>query len=143
MPAIKAMDKISAKWSRVTQQSTQSYTEGVQNPARDWATNAAAAEKNFETGVQASITRKAFGKGVKRAGTKKWQDAAIDKGASRFASGVALAETAYQNGFAPFRTVIANLSLPPRGPKGDPANINRVALISKALHDEKIKRLGA
>jgi hypothetical protein len=143
MPAIKAMDKISGKWSRVTQASTQSYAEGVQNPSRDWATNTAAAEKNFESGVQASISRKAFGKGVKRAGTKKWQDGAIDKGVSRYAVGVALAEAAYQNGFAPYRSVIAALTLPPRGPKGDPSNITRVSIISKALHDEKLKRLGA
>jgi len=143
MPAIKALDRISAKWSRVTQAATASYTEGVENPANDWATNAAAAEKNYNTGVQAAVSQGRFGKGVRRSGTAKWKSAALDKGAARFAQGVALAQVAYESGFAPYRTVIANLTLTPRGPKGDPANINRVAQVANALRAEKLRRLGA
>lgn len=143
MPGIKALDRISSKWARVTQTSGQSYTEGVQNPAKDWATNTANAAKNFASGVQAAISADRFSKGVKKAGTKKWQDNAIEKGAARFSQGVALAEQAYANGFSPYRTVIQNLNLPPRGPKGDPANIQRVSAIATALHSEKLRRLGA
>ncbi len=49
---------------------------------------------------------------------------------------------AYEEGFAPFRTTIANLTLPPRGPKGDPKNINRVSAVASALHKKKLELEG-
>lgn len=143
MPAIKALDRIGDKWSRVTQAATEEYRAGVSNPRADWAQNTAAAEKNYQLAVQAAISRGSFGKGVKKAGTEKWKTQALDKGANRFAGGVAAGRVNYEAGFSPYRTVIQNLTLPPRGPKGDPSNINRVAAVAKALRDAKLARLGA
>lgn len=77
-----------------------------------------------------------------KTGTSGWQTAAIAKGPSRFSEGVNLATDKYEKGFAPYRDVIDKLSLPPRGPKGDPTNIQRVAAVAKALHDEKLAREG-
>lgn len=143
MPAIKALDRIGEKWSRVTAAATSDYTAGVTNPRVDWADATAKADKNYASGVQAAVSAGRFAKGVRAAGTQKWQNAAQEKGTQRFASGVQLARSAYETGFAPYRTVIANLSLPARGPKGDPANIQRVAAVATALRNEKLKRLGA
>ena len=142
MANIKSMTRSKEKWARVSAQSGTEYAEGVQNPRSDWATQTQAAEKQFEQGVQAAITRKAFGKGVKKAGTETWQKAALDKGPSRFAQGVQGAQDKYETGFKPYADVIANLKLPPRGAKGDPANIQRVTAVATALHAEKIKREG-
>jgi len=143
MPAIKALDRIGEKWSRVTQQATADYQAGVQNPKSDWAEKTSGADKNYAAGVQAAISRGSFAKGVKKAGTEKWKTNALEKGAPRFSTGVALARQAYETGFAPYRQVIQNLNLPARGPKGDPGNIQRVAVLAKALRDTKLARLGA
>lgn len=142
MAKIKALDKIADKWTRVAGAAGAEYEEGVRNPRADWATETQKAETNYEQGVQASISRKAFGKGVKSAGTDKWQRNAIEKGPIRFTQGVQLSKKAYEDGFSPFRETIAALKLPPRGPKGDPKNILRVAAVAKALHDRKLQLEG-
>jgi hypothetical protein len=87
--------------------------------------------------VQKSLADKSFEKGVNRVGTSKWQNAALQKGPGRWAEGVQLSTDNYAKGFAPFAQVIANTTLPPRGPKGDPSNIQRVAAMAKALNDAK------
>jgi hypothetical protein len=143
MANIKSMDRISSKWTRVSSGAGAEYEEGVRNPRADWATETKKAETTYEQGIQASITRKAFGKGVSKAGTAKWQENAIAKGPGRFSTGVALGEDAYNEGFAPYREVISRTPLPARGPKGDPKNLLRVSILAKALHDEKIKREGS
>lgn len=142
MPAVKSLDRISQKWARVAAQSQTEYEEGVKNPRVDWAEATRAAEGNYERGVQGSIQRKSFGKGVAKAGTAKWQSMTLAKGPSRWANGIQVSLAAYESGFAPFREVIQRTSLPPRGPKGDPKNIQRVAVLADALHKEKLQRQG-
>lgn len=143
MPAVKSLDRISSKWARVAAVSQGEYEEGVKNPRVDWAEATKAAEANYERGVQAAIQRKSFGKGVSKAGTAKWQTNTLTKGPSRWAGGIQISEQAYQSGFAPYREVIMRTVLPPRGPKGDPKNIQRVAVLADALHKERISRQGA
>jgi len=138
MAKIKPTDKIAEKWSRVTPQRTEDYREGVENPRVDWGTATAAAEDNWREGVTAAAGRKSFSAGVKKAGTQKWQQKALQKGTSRFAEGVSLGADDYQRGFAPFRDVIERTTLPPRGPKGDPRNIERVRVMSQALRNAKL-----
>lgn len=140
MPAIKDLTKISEKWARQAAGATQEYEEGVRNPRKDWAAETQKANDSYKAGIQKSLADERFKKGVARAGTSKWQKGAIDKGVSRWAEGVAVSTKAYEEGFGPYASVIGRLQLPPRGPKGDPKNIQRVAVIAKALHDEKVKR---
>jgi len=142
MAKIKPLDQTRDKWVRRAGSASNEYAEGVKNPRADWATATKAAEKSYEAGVQAGIQRKAFSKGVTKTGTEGWQNAAVEKGPARYQQGVAVSSQAYEEGFAPYRQVIANLNLPQRLPKGDPGNINRVSAVAKALHDEKIKREG-
>lgn len=142
MAEIKELSDIVSKWQRRAGSAGTEYAEGVKNPKKDWATETAAAEGNYEAGLQKSISRKAFGKGVKKAGTSKWQQNSIEKGPARYAQGVSQAGDAYATGFAPFAQTIANTTLPPRGPKGDPNNIQRVVVIAKALHEKKISLEG-
>ncbi|MCK4626063.1 MAG: hypothetical protein KAV00_12175 [Phycisphaerae bacterium] len=140
MPEIKSMDRIKDAWKRRSAASTPDYTAGIQNPRKDWASETVAAEENYNAGVQAAVARGAFGKGVADAGTDKWKRNALSKGVQRWASGIALAENAYVAGFTPYAQVIANTTLPPRGPKGDPKNIERVRVMADALHQEKVRR---
>lgn len=140
MPAIRDVAAIAKKWARVTPARADDYRLGVENPKKDYKTATMAAEPAYEAGVQQAIARKAFGKGVAKAGTEKWKKGAVEKGTARFGPGVAVAEPEYMKGFEPYQKVIASLLLPPRRPKGDPANIERVRAIATALHRAKIGR---
>lgn len=138
MATIKSTASIASKWARVTPMRSQDYEEGVRNPKTDWANATAASEGNFETGVQRAIANKSFGKGVKKSGTAKWQEKTITKGTQRWGPGVSVAEKDYEEGFAPYAEVIAKTNLPPRFPKGDPRNIERVSKLATALHKKKV-----
>lgn len=139
MPPVKSLDLISEKWARVVGISQAEYEEGIRNPGADWATEAERAEPAYASGVQKAITEKRFGAGVRAAGTAKWQNRALTVGVGRWLEGVNTSRPAYEVGFAPYRDVIINTNLPPRGAKGDPKNINRVAVLTKALHDKKMQ----
>jgi hypothetical protein len=138
MAKIRSTAEIAKKWVDVTPQRTQQYAGGVQNPLEDWETNTAAAKSNFEQGVQASIARDGFTKGVVAAGTETWKAGATTKGVQRWGQGVSQGGQAYSKGFSPYRDIISNTELPPRFPRGDTRNYDRSATIGKALHDAKI-----
>ena len=138
MARIKSIADISDKWNRVTPTRSMDYKDGVQNPKKDWAEETIAAEDTYKRGVIEAANQGRFGKGVANAGTKKWKDKALSLGPSRFAEGVAVAKKDYEAGFAPYRDVIESTELPPRGPKGDPTNLQRVAVIATALHGAKL-----
>jgi len=140
MADIKPMEMIANRWQKVSSVSQQEYTDGVMNPRKDWATATQNAAASYAKGVQTAISNGSYAVGVKKAGTAKWQKGAVEKGPSRWAEGIRLAGDAYSQGFAPYREVIARTVLPARGPKGDPQNINRVAILATALHKEKVSR---
>lgn len=138
MADIKSSSSIAEKWARVTPQRTEDYNQGVQNPKTDWARATAAAAASQAAGVQAAIAEKRFEKGVAKAGTSKWQEGASTKGVQRWGTGVQAAGQAYAEGFQPFADTIKSTVLPPRYPKGDPRNLERVKAISGALHAKKV-----
>lgn len=138
MASIKTASAIAEKWSRVTPQRTADYEDGVRSPGKDWANETAAAEVSYTAGVQKAIQDKRFGKGVKAVGTGKWQEKTLEKGTQRWGPGVSVASGDYESGFAPYRDEIERTTLPPRFPKGDPRNIDRVSRIAQALHKKKV-----
>lgn len=142
MPPVKPLARIAEKWTRQAKASQQEYTEGVSHPRADWASRTLSANENYKNAIQQSLSEDRFANGVKSAGTEKWQKNAIAKGPRRWAEGINLATDQYEKGFAPYRAVIENTKLPPRAPKGDPSNIERVAAIASALHAEKLRQRG-
>jgi len=142
MAAIRPVSEIAEKWARVTPGRASDYQAGVQNPKRDWAEATRAAEDAWIQGVQEAASQRRFSRGVARAGTEKWKKKALELGANRWGPGVAAARDDYEKGFAPYAEIIARTQLPPRGPKGDPKNIERVRVIAMALHEAKIKQVG-
>lgn len=137
MANIKDSSAIAEKWARVTPQRTEDYEKGVKNPLKDWKASTLAAADAQAKGIQQAITEKRFEKGVSAAGTDKWQARAASKGVDRWGPGVQVARSDYEQGFAPYAQKIASTSLPPRFPKGDPRNLERVAAIAKALRSVK------
>lgn len=138
MAEIKALSAIAEKWTRVTPGRQTDYVIGVKNPKRDWEQETLAAEDNWKLGVDQAAAKGLFPKGVKEAGSKKWQEKALKKGPGRFAEGVYLAGPDYERGFAPFREAIARVDLGPKFPRRDPRNIERVKRVVEALIAEKV-----
>jgi hypothetical protein len=136
--SIKPIEQVASKWARVTPGRSADYEAGISAPRRSWAASAAAAEAAYQAGVQAAIQRKAFSGGVRRAGDEKWQRKAREVGVGRYGPGVQAAQSDYAQGFAPFASTIASLSIPDRKAKGDPANIDRVRILAAALHEKKL-----
>ncbi len=137
MPAIKPTAVSADKWVRRAGQAGPDYTRGVQNPRTSWAEATAQAADAQAAGVQQAISEGRFEKGVAKAGNAKWQRKASTVGAQRFGQGVAAAKGDYESGFAPYAAVIQGVTLPPRGPKGDPRNYERTKIIGDALHSAK------
>jgi len=137
MAEIKSISRIGEKWTRVTPQRTEDYTLGVKSPRRDWEKSAVAAKETHKAAMTAAAATDAYGKGVAAAGSGKWQARALQKGPGRFAEGVMVGGDDYAKGFAPYRDAIEATVLPPRFPKRDPRNIQRVSVIATALGKKK------
>jgi len=140
MPAIRSAKDIAEKWARVTPGRSADFQQGVQNPKRDWAQSAAGSEEAWASGVQQAISDKRYGRGVAAAGTAKWQRKTLEVGVPRWPQGVSAAKDDFEAGFAPYVELLSRISLPPRGPKGDPQNIERVRVIATALHELKTRK---
>jgi hypothetical protein len=134
---IKSASEIAKKWVTVARNSLEFYEAGVRNPLKDWAKETKAAESRYEAGIKSAILRKAFGKGVDKAGTAKQKSATITKGIMRWPSGIEAGEADMLKGIAPYIDILKNLVLPPRYEKGDPRNLERVKAVSQALHKAK------
>jgi hypothetical protein len=127
-----------ARWARKASAAGQDYADGVQAPRVDWQAATLAATASQAAGVQAAIQRGSYAKGVQSAGTAKWQSRAVHLGTSRFAQGVQETTGDYERGVAPYLQTIEGLTLPARGPKGDPRNLERVKVIAAALRAKKV-----
>jgi len=136
---IKSLAAIATKWATVTPGRSADYEAGVRNPKKDWGTQTANAEGAYETGVQEAISSKRFSKGVREAGTEKWQRKTIAVGIGRWGPGVRAAQDDYQKGFAPYYDVIARTTLPPRYGRGDPRNYARSQAMGEALNAARVQ----
>lgn len=130
---VKSAADIAAKWSRVSAQRDQDYKDGVSDPGVEWARAAAAAEETYVAGVTEAAGRNAFSKGVNKAGDEKWKRKTIEIGTTRWSPGIRAAVQDFETGFAPFRDALERIELPPRAPRGDPRNLERVAAVARAL----------
>jgi hypothetical protein len=135
---IKSPDAVAKKYATRGAAAGADYAAGVATPRQDWATATEAAQSTWGAGVQQAISNGSFSKGVAKAGTPKWQRKASGVGAQRYGPGVQAAQGDYQTAVSPFLDVLRNLTLPPRNPKGDPGNIQRVAVVAAALRAKKI-----
>jgi len=140
MPKVPDIGRVAAKWSNNAGQATPSYIEGVQNPKEDWKTATIAGAENYKQATTKAIAENRFTKGVQRSSTEKQVQNSVQKGSQRYGEGIALAGPDYAEGMAPVLAVIAATNLPPKKPKGDPANIKRVADLAAAQHAAKLRR---
>ena len=137
MAEIKDLSKVASKWTRVTPGRQDDYKDGVNNPRRDWATQASAGESNYVAGVASAQSKGMFKKGVENAGSAKWKSKTLAKGPGRFAEGVYSSGSDYEKGFQPYHDAIKNANLGPRFPRRDPRNLQRVATVVNAINAVK------
>lgn len=130
---VKSSADIAAKWSRVSAQRDTDYKDGVSDPGVEWARNAAAAEETYVQGVTEAAGRGAFAKGIAKAGDEKWRRKTVEIGTARWSPGIRAAVQDFEKGFEPFRDALERIELPPRAPRGDPRNLERVAAVARAL----------
>jgi hypothetical protein len=136
---IKPISQIVQKWQTRAGSAGADYVSGIQNPRRPQAASAAAAAQSWATGVQMAVTNGSYAKNVVAASDKYLRNA-TGKGAQRYPTGITAATSDFQNGLTPYLTVLANLQLPPRLPKGDPGNLQRVSAVDAALRAAKLSQ---
>jgi len=137
MAAVKSAARVSEKWARVTPQRSTDYEAGVKEPRTPWAAATGAANDRYKAGVQEAATANRFQKNVAAAGDATWLRKTLAKGPARFAEGVQLSGPDYEAAVKPYLDTIAATALPPRGPKGSPQNLQRVAVLASALRKKK------
>jgi len=142
MVATKSVKDIAKKWGDVTPGRASYYEAGVKAPSKDWAESTAKGEDAYESGITEAISQKRFSKGVRQAGTPAWQTGSIEKGISRYGPGVRASIDKYEQNVAPFIEELGRITLPQRGARGDPRNLERVARIADALHKKRLEQLG-
>lgn len=135
---VKSADMVAKKWAARAGAAGADYALGVQSTTKDWAADTAAAAPAWAAGVQSAAANGSFAKGVNAAGTAKWKAKASNVGAQRYPAGVAAATPYYQAGILAVLQTLSAIQLPPRGPKGDPGNMNRAALVASALRKAKL-----
>ncbi len=135
---IKSMDVITKKFVARGGAAGQDYANGIAAPRRPWQATTVSQVQAWTSGIQAAVSNGSFVKGVNRAGDAKWQAQSSGKGQTRFGPGIQAAGPYYNTGFQPYHDVIAGVTLPPRGAKGDPNNNQRVQVITQALRAKKL-----
>ena len=125
------------RWVKRASIATEDYRAGVQEPRRAWKEATLAAKEAWRQGVQQAISQGRWERQVSATRNEDWEQKAATLGADRYAPGVQAAQEVYAARVSPYLQAIERLSLPPRGPKGDPRNLERVRLIAQTLHQMK------
>jgi hypothetical protein len=125
------------RWVAKASQATGDYKAGVQTPRASWKASTLAAADAHSAAVTKAVANKSFEKGVNKSDDGYWQTKAAGVGADRFAPGVEAGKGNFAEGVAPYLQVIESTTLPPRGPKGDVRNFERVKVMAMALHKKK------
>jgi hypothetical protein len=134
---LRPLDQIVDKWSRRATAAGPDYAAGIQAPRVPWSQGAIAAKDAWKQGVTDAASKDLFVKGVIKAGDAKWLKKASELGVRRYPEGVSAAKDDYKNNFAPFYDALGKVALPPRAPRGDPRNLERVKVIVTTMRQVK------
>ena len=137
MAEIRPLVEIAEKYSRVTPGRSADYQAGVQRTQpQEFEAAATAGADNWAAGVTMAAGEGRFAAGLRGSGAR-WSRKVASVGVSRFGPGVQAARDDFQSGFEPMHRVIQGVQLPPRRPRGDPGNIQRVAVLAQALSEAR------
>lgn len=125
--------KLAQKYKTRAGAAQSDYKAGVETAGADWEAGARAGEPNYVAGVQESISKGRYGKGIANAGAAKYVKNAVDLGVQRYPQGVAQGTDAWARGVQPAFDKLKSLQLPPKGPKRSPQNQQRANMVALEL----------
>jgi|YNPMSStandDraft_2_1061718.scaffolds.fasta_scaffold35821_1 hypothetical protein len=139
MPIVRAG---AAKWRARASAAQSDYLEGIRRPRRTWREGATEAVDAWAAGIQQALADGRYARGLTPEAEQLWRQRVETVGAQRYSQGIQQSGDRYERNFAPYRQVIESLQLPPRGPSGDPRNLERVRVVAEALHNAKRRLRG-
>ena len=134
---------VAEKWATVTPGRSTYYASGTMGKGGDWESKTAAAKRSYLAGIQVAGIENRFAGGVRRAGGGKWERKVSSVGVARFGPGIGAAKEDYVAGASEFLSMLSGMSIPDRGPRGDPGNYAIVQAVGDALHKKRLSLLGA
>ena len=114
------------------------YVKGAQETGKDQAARAIASKANYQQALTASFARGSFEKGLQKSGKSGWLDGVVKKGSMRFAEGVSVSGNKYATNSGKYDSARAASDSMPRGLKGSPSNLAKVAAVVTALRAAKV-----
>lgn len=114
------------------------YVSGAQSTTKDQAAAAIAGKANYVAGIQAAIASGRYEKGLQQSGKSGWLKGVTEKGANRFAEGVASGASKYATNSGKYDGARSAADALPRGPKGSEANFARAKAVGTALRKAKV-----
>ena len=139
---VKSVSVAAAKWDANAARAADDFAAEAAAAAPLWESQTKAAKDNYHKAITAAGIADRFLGGVTRAGSAKFARKINDVAKDRFGPGIHAALTDYTERVQPFLETIAATDLPKRGPRGDPANYNRVEAVGKALSAKRLALLG-
>lgn len=91
--AMKNPQTVAAKWARNLTASTDSIRQGVQSVTSNPAEKAIAAKDRWVQGVQRASADGKYERGLRKVTLQMWQEAMLNKGLSRIASGASAGQS--------------------------------------------------
>lgn len=136
MVKTKGIERTRANWEGAIGSVPGKYADGVRG-ASNVIEKAIAAEALYAEKIQAAISKGSRAKGLAKISDEDWRKAALNKGASRIATGMSESKDKFASGMATVLSTIESVSIAPRS--ADPMqNVdNRVKPIVAALHKLK------
>lgn len=129
---MKSAQQSSAKYASRASAAAGDYVEGARTTSKDQAAAAIAASGIYAQATQAAITDGRYARGLQKSGKAKWLKGVTDVGGGRYGEGVAAAAGDYATESARFDAARGAASSLPRGIKGSPQNLQRVAAVVSA-----------
>lgn len=131
---LRDLGSLSKKFVSRASTATPEYSSGVAGSGAQWEARTRASEDAYKQAVTQAAGEGRFGKGVSAAGAAKFQQRASTLGAQRYAPGVQASEGDWSKGFQPYHQALQGMDLPPRAPRGSPANQNISNAVAQRLH---------
>lgn len=141
--SVKDISAASQKWADRAAGASSEFQANAVSAADKWRSNTAAAGGNWQAGVTQGGVKERYTRGVQQAGASgKFARRLSEVGSGRYSQGVSGAQQDWATGFQPYHATLSGLSLPPRRPRGDAGNYERVRAVGTALHARRLAQLG-
>jgi len=137
---MKTASTAASKWQNKAGMASSDYLEGAQSTDKDQAARAIAAKSNYVAGIQDSISRDSYAKGLQKSGKQGWLSGVQEKGAQNYSTGISAdsSRQKYVENSGKYDNARKAADALPRGPRGSAQNLNRVTAVANALRAAKV-----